>query len=122
RGYRFLADVTPIDTAADGQPAPETNSPAALAHSTRVELADLGAPPKRPSRLRPWTGPGFGLALALAAWLSRIFHSHSQSPPKIHSVAVLPLESLSGDASQDYFADGMTDALIADLGQISALR
>jgi TolB-like protein/tetratricopeptide (TPR) repeat protein len=35
---------------------------------------------------------------------------------------VLPLESLSGDASQDYFADGMTDALIADLGQISALR
>src|SRR5206468_9453391 len=37
-------------------------------------------------------------------------------------LAVLPLESLSGDASQDYFADGMTDALIADLGQISALR
>ena len=35
---------------------------------------------------------------------------------------MLPLESLSGDASQDYFADGMTDALIADLGQISALR
>jgi len=32
------------------------------------------------------------------------------------------LESLSGDASQDYFTDGMTDALIADLGQISALR
>jgi hypothetical protein len=37
-------------------------------------------------------------------------------------VAVLPLESLSGDASQDYFADGMTDALITDLVQISALR
>jgi TolB-like protein len=32
------------------------------------------------------------------------------------------LESLSSDASQDYFADGMTDELIADLGQISALR
>src|SRR6185436_16108877 len=42
--------------------------------------------------------------------------------PRIRSLAVLPLESLSGDASQDYFADGMTDALIADLGQISALR
>jgi TolB-like protein/Tfp pilus assembly protein PilF len=37
-------------------------------------------------------------------------------------LAVLPLESLSGDASQDYFADGMTDELITDLGQISALR
>jgi TolB-like protein/Flp pilus assembly protein TadD len=35
---------------------------------------------------------------------------------------VLPLESLSSDASQDYFADGMTDELITDLGQISALR
>ena len=35
---------------------------------------------------------------------------------------MLPLESLSGDASQDYFTDGMTDALIADLGQIGALR
>ncbi len=38
------------------------------------------------------------------------------------SLAVLPLESLSSDASQDYFADGMTDELISDLGQISALR
>jgi TolB-like protein/Tfp pilus assembly protein PilF len=37
-------------------------------------------------------------------------------------LAVLPLESLSSDASQDYFADGMTDELISDLGQISALR
>jgi len=37
-------------------------------------------------------------------------------------VAVLPLENLSGDASQEYFADGMTDQLIATLGQISALR
>jgi TolB-like protein len=37
-------------------------------------------------------------------------------------LAVLPLESLSNEASQDYFADGMTDELISDLGQISALR
>ena len=37
-------------------------------------------------------------------------------------MAVLPLESLSNDASQDYFADGMTDELISDLGQIRALR
>src|SRR4029079_18307697 len=46
----------------------------------------------------------------------------SGAPAPIRSLAVLPLESLSGDASQDYFADGMTDELIADLGQISALR
>jgi TolB-like protein/Tfp pilus assembly protein PilF len=40
----------------------------------------------------------------------------------IHSLAVLPLENLSGDPGEDYFADGVTDELITDLGQISALR
>ncbi len=42
--------------------------------------------------------------------------------PNIRSVAVLPLENLSGDSSQDYFADGMTDEMIANLGKIGALR
>ena len=40
----------------------------------------------------------------------------------IHSIAILPLQNLSGDPQQDYFADGMTDELITDLGQVSALR
>jgi TolB-like protein/Tfp pilus assembly protein PilF len=40
----------------------------------------------------------------------------------IRSVAVLPLENISADASQDYFADGMTDQLITNLGQIHSLR
>ena len=148
RGYRFLADVTRIDTPTDRQPGPETeglvppsdshrveidaaagrqSAPATeglvpLTDSHRVELADVGVPPKRPYRPRAWTGVGLGLALVLAASLSWIFYSQSQSSPKIRSLAVLPLESLSGDASQDYFTDGMTDALITDLGQISALR
>jgi TolB-like protein/Flp pilus assembly protein TadD len=42
--------------------------------------------------------------------------------PRIQSLAVLPLENLSGVSSQDYFADGMTDVLITSLGQISSLR
>jgi serine/threonine protein kinase/tetratricopeptide (TPR) repeat protein len=44
------------------------------------------------------------------------------SPSRIDSLAVLPLENLSGDPEQEYFADGMTEALIADLATISALR
>jgi hypothetical protein len=39
-------------------------------------------------------------------------HPGNGPSPMIHSLAVLPLESLSSDASQDYFADGMTDELI----------
>ena len=44
------------------------------------------------------------------------------SAPPIRSLAVLPLQNLSGDPSQEYFADAMTEALITDLAQISALR
>jgi TolB-like protein/Tfp pilus assembly protein PilF len=46
------------------------------------------------------------------------------SPPEHehHAIAVLPLQNLSGDPRQDYFADSMTEELIADLGQVSASR
>jgi TolB-like protein len=42
--------------------------------------------------------------------------------PRIESLAVLPLANLSGDASQEYFADGMTEELITQLAQVSALK
>jgi TolB-like protein len=44
------------------------------------------------------------------------------APGEITSIAVLPLENLGGDPEQEYFADGMTEALITELGQVSALR
>ncbi len=43
-------------------------------------------------------------------------------PDQIKSLAVLPLENLSGDPAQEYFADGMTEALISNLTQVRALR
>jgi eukaryotic-like serine/threonine-protein kinase len=58
--------------------------------------------------------------------LSRLGFLRGQTPvsavPTIRSLAVLPLENLSNDPSQEYFADGMTDQLISQLGQISSLR
>ncbi|HTQ59730.1 MAG TPA: winged helix-turn-helix domain-containing protein [Candidatus Solibacter sp.] len=42
--------------------------------------------------------------------------------PQFRSIAILPLENLSGDPKQDYLADGMTEELTVDLGQVSALR
>ena len=64
---------------------------------------------------------GCGLALASVILVGWLLQSRGASPT-IRSLAVLPLENLSGDPSQEYFADGMTDQLIATLGQISALR
>jgi eukaryotic-like serine/threonine-protein kinase len=61
------------------------------------------------------------LLLALAVWMLKesgiLF-----SPAHIDSIAVLPLQNLSGDPEQEYFADGMTEALITDLSKISALK
>jgi len=58
--------------------------------------------------------------LGLAIYRQRLFVR--RGGPPIQSVAVLPLTNLSRDADQDYFADGMTDALITDLGKIGSLR
>ncbi len=46
----------------------------------------------------------------------------TQGAPRIESLAVLPLENLSGDSSQDYFAAGMTETLITDLARLGALK
>jgi TolB-like protein/Flp pilus assembly protein TadD len=46
----------------------------------------------------------------------------SRHGSQIRSIAILPLKNLSGDAAQEYFADGMTEELINDLGQVSTLR
>jgi len=70
----------------------------------------------------------FVLALFAAGGLGYWFYGKSKAKPRkvmvgaIQSIAVLPLENLSGDPSQDYFADGMTDALITELSQIKKLR
>jgi eukaryotic-like serine/threonine-protein kinase len=70
----------------------------------------------------------FVVALLVAGSLGYWFYGRERAKPRkvmvgaIQSIAVLPLENLSGDPSQDYFADGMTDALITELSQIKKLR
>jgi len=62
--------------------------------------------------------------LALAVLVYAIFTRENGRPPQlaVSSIVVLPLENLSGDPAQEYFADGMTDALIGDLARIGELR
>lgn len=68
---------------------------------------------------------GATLTLLAAVALTYMFVFRATTAPQrsqIRSLAVLPLENLSGDPAQDYFADGMTEALISNLAQISALK
>ena len=63
------------------------------------------------------------VALNVAGWRDRLLGAASTAREEpIRSLAVLPLQNLSGDPEQEYFVDGMTDALIADLAKIGALR
>ena len=59
---------------------------------------------------------------ALDSSRRRAATSRSPRRLRIRSLAVLPLENLSGESDEEYFADGMTDALITTLAQLSALR
>jgi TolB-like protein/DNA-binding winged helix-turn-helix (wHTH) protein len=100
KGYRFIAPII--------QP------------TNRFAPVELSV--SRPNARRRWwlllsAGTVAAIVFFAAIWVSRI-----RGPKPIESLAVLPLENLSHDPEQDYFADGMTDELITDLAKISALR
>src|SRR3984957_3758817 len=124
RGYRFLADVTIVqDTIVQDKCSGAVGTDLVAREDPRhLRLLDVGVPAKWSPRPHAWMLYGTGFALAMAIALLWFVNPWGRSSPQIRSLAVLPLENLSGDASQDYFADGMTEELITDLGQISALR
>lgn len=106
-GYRLLVPVEFMHTA-DGTAA-------------KVRLEKL-------RKARPWWGVTLVGALAVLLvievtlpWLRGHFRKNG-IPAQMQSVAVLPLENLSGDPAQEYLSDGMSDALITDLAQTSSLK
>jgi TolB-like protein len=109
---------------ADGPPSSIEPVIAALpeAKNPHRELAEQPAARRRTLKSMGWKITGGLLLLVLATlfvWQSRWTHGKSS---EIRSLAVLPMENLSNDLSQEYFADGMTDELITALGTISGLR
>jgi TolB-like protein/DNA-binding winged helix-turn-helix (wHTH) protein/Tfp pilus assembly protein PilF len=130
RGYRFLAEVKAADAASALSPEfPTQLQPAAVAADPPDLAGKLPLPPKGLPRSLAWNPRSlawkisvFALLVLMASVAAWKLHFSNPPPPVIGSLAVLPMESLSSDPSQDYFADGMTDELISDLGQISALR
>ncbi|HEX4593403.1 MAG TPA: winged helix-turn-helix domain-containing protein [Bryobacteraceae bacterium] len=101
RGYRFVAELTEIAKA-----EPVEARPAALERWG----------------VRPWMVAAI-LVLATAIVLLAVNRFKGSSKPgPIRSLAVLPLANLSGDPSQDFFADGVTEELTTDIAKTAALR
>ncbi len=125
RGYRFIGEVTVLHP--DGRAAkpgqPSDLSPSQPDQTGRVDgLTILSSATGGRRRWARWVVVAIAAILAVAAVEAWQFRSRSAAPGGIRSLAVLPLNNFSGDPAQDYFADGMTDQLITDLAQISALR
>jgi TolB-like protein/DNA-binding winged helix-turn-helix (wHTH) protein/Tfp pilus assembly protein PilF len=114
RGYRFIAPVEEVQV-------PRISE--ANGNKTREAVA-VAPPTARQSKTRA------ALALTLlilaatgsAFWLVRAVSRPTNAASPLRSIAVLPLDNLSGDPSQEYFADGMTEQLITDLAKVNALR
>jgi TolB-like protein/DNA-binding winged helix-turn-helix (wHTH) protein/Flp pilus assembly protein TadD len=121
-GYRFIAEVSVVDAyVRSKKPKSVAEDLPATEPADQLQVAGSAVVPQR-----RWTTRRVIVALALVVSLLilavLLIHPRGRPPMGIHSLAVLPLDNLSGDASQNYFADGMTDELITDLAQISALR
>jgi TolB-like protein/DNA-binding winged helix-turn-helix (wHTH) protein/Flp pilus assembly protein TadD len=111
RGYRFIGKVdgaeikSPSPVFAQQAPA---ELPAGTTHTrSRKFLATAVLAP---------------LLIAFAVWLARVSGRPTSAAPRVNSIAVLPLANLSGDPSEEFFADGMTDQLITDLAKVDSLR
>jgi TolB-like protein/DNA-binding winged helix-turn-helix (wHTH) protein len=135
RGYRFIAPVTTVqgEPAEAVPPGAASVEPAALESVQLKEAASAeartgGGTLPTPNRRYPaWIGLTALAALVVAIVTlearplgERLLHRNPQ--PVITSLAVIPLENLSGDPSQEYFADGMTDELITMLAKDSTLH
>jgi Predicted integral membrane protein len=115
------------------QPSGETEIPA-LAEKSTEQIASVETPRiNEPSHLargelrRASLVPvavllGLGLITIIGYATFKNWFKDSSKGTEIRSIAILPLQNLSGDPGQDYFADGITEELISDLGQVSALR
>jgi TolB-like protein/DNA-binding winged helix-turn-helix (wHTH) protein/Tfp pilus assembly protein PilF len=123
RGYRFVASVKTTNGNGAGAVAETHNQNSEVCSLAAVENSPESSPSKRQIFSRGWLVVGGLVALSIGtAAYFLVERQGAATSPKIRSIAVLPLENLSGDAAQEYFADGMTEALISNLAQIRALR
>ena len=124
RGYRFIAPIqreAPEIPPGDKQTA--SAEPSWLTAETAVHATAILAEPLGWRRYRKSGAIGLLTVIVIVGFLSvTAFLKRAGADAQIHSIAVLPFENLSGDSSQDYFAEGLTDAVTTDLAQIGAVK
>jgi TolB-like protein/Flp pilus assembly protein TadD len=123
--FHFEAPLAPprSDNATEVQTAPSPAPPpviAATVNDKKDGVTSTAQPAPRSWRLVSALALIVLVVIGYAAY--RKWFSDSRPTSGLRSIAILPLKNLSGDASQEYFADGMTEELINDLGQVSTLR
>jgi TolB-like protein/DNA-binding winged helix-turn-helix (wHTH) protein/Flp pilus assembly protein TadD len=99
KGYRFIAEVEELEAPS----APAARTPASVSSPRRRVMV---------------AAAGTVALVGLVIW----FWIQIRAAPTFTSLAVLPLENLSGDPTQDFFADEITDELITELAKVSSLR
>jgi TolB-like protein/DNA-binding winged helix-turn-helix (wHTH) protein/Flp pilus assembly protein TadD len=127
KGYRFVAEKNGAKPeppqAMEGRTPPPPSSPEVPGRSlTTTDTTEIKPAPVSSQKFKAAAAIALFLFAAFAItflFRNRIFPSRAA---QIHSIAVIPLANLSGDASQDYFADGMTDELITALAKNHNLR
>ena len=124
RGYRFIAPIQmEAQEIAPGETQTVADEPAWLTAETALQATAVPEETLRWSRYRKSGAIGLLTLIAIVGLLSvTAFLKRAGADAQIHSVAVLPFENLSGDSSQDYFAEGLTDAVTTDLAQIGAVK
>jgi TolB-like protein/DNA-binding winged helix-turn-helix (wHTH) protein/Flp pilus assembly protein TadD len=134
RGYRFIAIVSEEELETSAPARHESTYPQEAEQATTLaqpipeegRTKTGGAPPAvavGPWRRLGWLASLFSCcAIGIAAWIGWMHFYGTTTAHPIRSIAVLPLQNLSGDPAQEYFADGMTEELITELSRIQSLK
>jgi len=124
RGYRFIGVVSELAA------KPPDSSEELNVDTSSPQSGDSAEEAAGAKKIKIWSLNPIGfafafvvlLAVGLAIALLPTWLHPTTTPPTLRSIAVLPLENLSGDASQDCFVNGMTEQLITDLAKTTSLR
>jgi len=124
-GYRFVAPVEVSERSLRAAP-PEPELVAVTSSDQEAAAPHIPSLHSKPQKHFSRRGIALGTAIALVSVVAYVHSSRMRERHKLPSskilFAVLPFENLTGDASQDYFSDGLTEEMIAQLGRMDPSR